>query len=317
MNYKNIKRNYENIEKYHVRFGDKRIYYALIDEDSETGDTIIPINGCLYNEIEWLTEGFVELETDPFIKETLRIQDCKIRFSVNDLDFLTYNYFNKIEIVVKDLGEYINISTYSIDNERLCRGKNFTILFSLFDIHRGLDHIRMTPKILNNLHVVKALSQYDFITTEEVEEKRENWDTYFMNIAEAASTRSTCIRRKVGAVLVKNNAIISTGYNGAPKGLTHCIDNEEICLRNKFNIESGKQLDICRAVHAEQNTIIQANNLGVNTEGATIYVNTFPCLTCAKMLINAGIKRVVYSNVYSDKLSKLILEEADIECVQI
>ena len=119
---------------------------------------------------------------------------------------------------------------------------------------------------------------------------RASWDQYFMEIAEIVKTRSTCLRRQVGAVIVKDNRIITTGYNGAPSGTHHCTD-VGTCQRIELNVPSGERHELCRALHAEQNAIIQAANIGVSTEGATLYVTLQPCVICAKMSINAGIKK--------------------------
>ena len=135
-----------------------------------------------------------------------------------------------------------------------------------------------------------------------------------MEIAEIVKTRSTCLRREVGAVIVKDNRIITTGYNGAPSGLKHCTEIGG-CERERLNIPSGQRHELCRALHAEQNAILQAAKIGVSTEGATIYITLQPCVICAKMLVNAGIKRIVFKGEYPDALSKAILEEADIELV--
>lgn len=143
---------------------------------------------------------------------------------------------------------------------------------------------------------------------------RVSWDEYFMEIAEIVKTRSTCLRRQVGAVIVKENRIITTGYNGAPSGLRHCTEMG-ICERQRLHIPSGERHELCRALHAEQNAIIQAAKIGVSTEGATIYITLQPCAICAKMLINAGITRIVHRGEYPDALSRSILEEAGIEVV--
>ncbi|OUQ60315.1 cytidine deaminase [Tyzzerella sp. An114] len=143
---------------------------------------------------------------------------------------------------------------------------------------------------------------------------RATWDEYFMEIAEIVKTRSTCLRRQVGAVIVKDNRIITTGYNGAPSGLMHCSDMG-YCEREKLNIPSGQRHELCRALHAEQNAIIQAANMGVSTQGATLYVTLQPCVICAKMAVNAGIIKIVYKGTYPDELSMRILNEADIELV--
>lgn len=144
---------------------------------------------------------------------------------------------------------------------------------------------------------------------------RPSWDEYFMMVVDVVKTRSTCLRRQVGAVIVKDKHIISTGYNGAPTGLKHC---EEVgCMRENLNIPSGERHELCRGTHAEQNAIIQAALNGVSTKDATIYVSASPCSMCAKMIINAGIKRVVYEGDYPDKLSFEYFKEATIEVVKI
>ena len=143
--------------------------------------------------------------------------------------------------------------------------------------------------------------------------ERISWDEYFMNITEDVSLRSTC-RRKVGAVITLDNKIKSTGYNGSPKGLSHCMEKGG-CMRQINNIPSGTRQEFCRAVHAEQNAIIQAAVDGVSIKGGTLYVNTYPCSICARMIINAEIKKVVYSSDYNDDLAKELLEESNIELV--
>lgn len=140
---------------------------------------------------------------------------------------------------------------------------------------------------------------------------RPSWDEYFMGIARLVSTRSTCLRREVGAVIVRDRRILTTGYNGPPRGIAHC--DVVGCLREQLGVPSGQRLDICRALHAEQNAIIQAALHGVSTEGAMIYVTHQPCFTCAKMIINAGIVRVVYGEGYPDELARQVLEEARVE----
>ncbi len=136
-------------------------------------------------------------------------------------------------------------------------------------------------------------------------------DEYFMEMAQLVSSRSTCLRRKVGAVIVKEKRVLSTGYNGSPKGTKHC---EELgCIRVKLNVPSGTRHELCRGVHAEQNAVTQAAYFGVSVDGATIYTTTYPCSMCAKILINAGIKEIIYSEGYADDLSKDLLEEAGIK----
>jgi len=132
-----------------------------------------------------------------------------------------------------------------------------------------------------------------------------------MKIAQVISTRSTCLRRHVGAVIVKENHILSTGYNGAPKGFKHC---EEVgCVREQLNVPEGQRHELCRGLHAEQNAIIQAAVFGVSIKGATIYTTHFPCSVCSKMIVNAEIKEVVYLHFYPDELSQKILEESNIK----
>lgn len=141
--------------------------------------------------------------------------------------------------------------------------------------------------------------------------KRPDNDTYFMRMAELASTRSTCLRRRVGAVVVKEKRVLSTGYNGAPRGLKHC--GEVGCVREQNNIEPGTRHELCRGVHAEQNAVIQAAYFGVSIKGGTIYSTAFPCVLCSKILVNAGIREVVYKDDYIDDLSKAILDESRVK----
>ncbi|MDD1771946.1 MAG: cytidine/deoxycytidylate deaminase family protein [Methanomassiliicoccales archaeon] len=136
-------------------------------------------------------------------------------------------------------------------------------------------------------------------------------DTYFMSMAELVATRSTCLRRHVGAVIVKEKRVLTTGYNGAPRGLRHC---EEVgCVRQQNHIESGTRHELCRGVHAEQNAVIQGAYFGVSIKGASVYTTNFPCVLCAKILLNAGIEEIVYLDNYVDDLSKNILDEAGIK----
>jgi len=146
-------------------------------------------------------------------------------------------------------------------------------------------------------------------------DSRPTWQKYFIDMAVLVSTRSTCLRRKVGAVLVRNNQIIATGYNGAPKNSPHCA--QVGCLRQLENIPSGKNHEMCRGVHAEQNAIIQAALNGVSTRDSEMYCTNHPCSICAKMIINAEIKTVYVLDGYPDKLSKLLLEEGNVEIILI
>lgn len=135
-------------------------------------------------------------------------------------------------------------------------------------------------------------------------------DTYFMKMAELVATRSTCLRRNVGAVVVKEKRVLTTGYNGAPKGLRHCA--EVGCVRLENKIESGTRHELCRGVHAEQNAVIQAAYFGVSIKDSVIYSTNFPCVMCAKILVNAGIREIIYQDDYVDELSKKVLEETNV-----
>jgi len=139
---------------------------------------------------------------------------------------------------------------------------------------------------------------------------RPTWEEYFMEITRLVARRATCLRRQVGAVLVMDKRLLATGYNGAPSGLAHCL--EEGCLREKNNIPSGERHELCRGIHAEQNAIIQAAFHGVRIQGATLYCTNLPCVICTKMLINAGIKEIIYENGYADDLTEEMLLQARI-----
>lgn len=145
--------------------------------------------------------------------------------------------------------------------------------------------------------------------------ERPDWDEYFLQLADLVATRSTCLRRQVGAVLVKNERIISTGYNGAPRGLEHCLDIG--CLREEQGIPSGHRYELCRGVHAEQNALINAAYYGISTAEAVIYCTNQPCIICARMIINAGIIRIVHRGNFDDDLAIKFLKEAGIELVLI
>jgi len=140
---------------------------------------------------------------------------------------------------------------------------------------------------------------------------RPAWDDYFMEICGVVAKRGTCLRRHVGCVLVRERRILTTGYNGPPKGVAHC-DERGGCLREQLGINSGERIELCRALHAEQNAIIQAAVHGVALPGATAYTTNQPCVTCAKMLINAGIVRIVYAGEYPDQLARELLAEAGV-----
>ena len=145
--------------------------------------------------------------------------------------------------------------------------------------------------------------------------ERPSWDEYFLEVAHLVSKRATCLRRSVGAVLVKDRKILATGYNGAPSGLKHCIDVG--CLRQKLKIPSGQRHELCRGLHAEQNVLLQAALYGASTKDSTLYVTNQPCIICAKMLINAGIKEIVTSGDYPDAISGNFLKETKIKIRRI
>ncbi len=146
----------------------------------------------------------------------------------------------------------------------------------------------------------------------------DKWDHRFMQMAEVIATWASCYQenRKIGAVIVQDKRIMTTGYNGAPAGIKTCVERGE-CMRQKLNIPSGTRHEMCYAVHAEQNAIIQAAKLGIRIDGATIYCTHQPCVLCTKMLINAGISRVVYKHGYPDEFSMQLLREAkvQVECM--
>lgn len=141
--------------------------------------------------------------------------------------------------------------------------------------------------------------------------KRPEWDEYFLKMAYLVAGRSTCLRHHVGAVIVRNKKILTTGYNGAAKGVKDCL--ELGCLRDERGIPSGERHEICRAIHAEQNAIIQAGLHGINIADSIIYCTHSPCILCAKMIVNASIKKFITSGEYADKSFKALFKEADIE----
>lgn len=127
------------------------------------------------------------------------------------------------------------------------------------------------------------------------------WHEYFMSMVDLVATRSTCLRRQVGAILVKDNRVITTGYNGPPAGIKECT--QETCIRTVQNIPSGERLDLCIAVHAEQNSIIQAAYIGVSVKDSWMYTGLLPCLQCTKMILNAGISNIVVRNPVYEGIS--------------
>ncbi len=148
-------------------------------------------------------------------------------------------------------------------------------------------------------------------TMKKMKINRPTWDEYFISIAKLVSTRSTCLRRKVGAILVKDKKILTTGYNGAPSNIKHC--EKTGCLRQRLKVPSGERHELCRGLHSEQNALLQAALHGVSVKDAILYSTTHPCIICAKMVINAGIKEVVIAGGYPDKMSRDLLKEASVK----
>ncbi len=143
--------------------------------------------------------------------------------------------------------------------------------------------------------------------------ERPDWTEYFMDFARLAEKRSTCLRRRVGAVIVKDKMVLATGYNGAPKGVSHC--EVEGCLRARMKVPSGQRHELCRGLHAEQNAIIQAAYHGASIKGSTMYCTFRPCVICVKMIINAGIKEVYFEGHYEDPLAQSMAGEAKLELI--
>ncbi len=148
-----------------------------------------------------------------------------------------------------------------------------------------------------------------------VVDNRPSWDDYFMSITCLVAKRSTCTRRAVGAIIVKDRRILATGYNGAPSHVSHC--SQVGCLREQMAVPSGERHELCRGIHAEQNAIIQAAYHGVSIKEASLYCTNQPCSICAKMIINAGIKRIIFQSAYADSLSQEMLAEAEVELIQL
>lgn len=147
------------------------------------------------------------------------------------------------------------------------------------------------------------------------ENSRPSWDMYFMDITRLVAKRTTCLRRAVGAIIVKDKRILSTGYNGAPANVRHCL--EVGCMREELNVESGQRHELCRGIHAEQNAIIQAAYHGVSVKGASLYCTNQPCSICAKMIINAGIVTIYYESGYADELAQEMVSEAGLTLIRL
>ncbi|MGC9795810.1 dCMP deaminase family protein [Fervidobacterium riparium] len=151
------------------------------------------------------------------------------------------------------------------------------------------------------------------VTIKTAKGERESWDSYFKRLSKMIAERSTCVHRKVGALIVKDKRILATGYNQPPSGFPHC--DEIGCIRDDLNIPSGKNQEICYGLHAEQNALMQAAKFGISTDGATIYVTHKPCSVCARLIVNAGIKRVVYIEGYPDPLTDFFFQMCKVELI--
>ncbi|MBF0202175.1 MAG: cytidine/deoxycytidylate deaminase family protein [Desulfamplus sp.] len=149
---------------------------------------------------------------------------------------------------------------------------------------------------------------HELVSASSISSTRPSWDNYFMGIADLVSTRSTCLRRRVGAVIVMERRILCTGYNGAPSGITHC--SETGCIRREMHVPSGERHELCRGVHAEQNAVIQAARYGISVLGASLYCTNQPCSICAKMIVNAGIVHVCFRQPYNDPMSLEMFSQA-------
>ena len=162
-----------------------------------------------------------------------------------------------------------------------------------------------------NANAHKSHIYYEYHTRRE---QQRRWDARFMRVTQEISTWSSCIRpgRQVGAVIVKDKRILTTGYNGAPSGIESCAEKNQ-CLRELAHIESGTRQEVCFAIHAEQNALLQAAKLGISVDGSTLYCTHPPCSICAKQIINAGIKRVVYLEGYPDDFALKLLHEAGVQ----
>ncbi len=145
--------------------------------------------------------------------------------------------------------------------------------------------------------------------------KRPSWEAYFMDLTCLVAQRSTCLRRAVGAIIVKDRRVLTTGYNGAPSNVRHCY--QVGCMRERLAVASGERHELCRGTHAEQNAIVQAAYHGASIKGTWLFCTNQPCSICAKMIINAGISRIVYRSAYADPLAQEMLDEAKVELIQL
>lgn len=174
---------------------------------------------------------------------------------------------------------------------------------------------KSADRLVYNDDTIEELKEsLEYVLTHE-KKKRPDWDTYFMQLCDLIKKRGQCLRREVGAVLVRNNQIISTGYNGTPKGHPHC-DALGGCLRDKLKVPSGQRFEISRAVHAEENAIAQAAENGISTKGATLYCTTYPCVMCMRIITNAGIKKIIYKEYYADEITASIAKRSGVELAQ-
>lgn len=193
-----------------------------------------------------------------------------------------------------------NMADYIIYNDK-------TIDFLDKQVNMILEKIISKLPQKNNHENTKNIEQKQ---EQKIETKRPSWDEYFMKMAALVAERSTCLRHNIGAIIVKDKRIIASGYNGAAKGITDCL--EKGCLRDELGIESGTRHEICRAIHAEQNAIIQGAFHGVSVKGGTMYCTHTPCMICAKMIANSGIKEIISYHNYSDEEARNFLKEAGV-----
>lgn len=173
-------------------------------------------------------------------------------------------------------------------------------------------------EVLTYEDILKGCVSEKQLSPDEIANKQRKWDRRFMELAKMIGSWSTCVRenRQVGSVIVRDKRIISTGYNGAPAGILSC-EEKGYCMRDKLGIASGTRAEMCFSAHSEQNALVQAAKLGISVNGATIYVTHRPCTICTKLLINAGIKRIVYAYGYPDEFAVRILQQSDIEIMQL
>lgn len=286
-------------EKGRTGFIDSRKLYSLILSKCKNIPKYIPENPHIVFKYQKENDSAVY-----FVKVSKYI-DLEMRNLLSNSfhgGITTANYFNT-DSFVKEMETFKLGIIYAEDNE-------ITLEFPYTN-----DDIK--PKFSWNELVdllYKAEGKDDIKPSDNIKDQRPSWDEYFMEITHVVKKRSTCLSRQVGAVIVKDKRIITTGYNGAASGMTHCLETG--CIRKEMNIPSGQRHELCKAIHAEQNAIIQAAKLGLSIEGATLYCTTAPCAICAKMIINSGITKVIYDSEYPDELAMEYFKEAGVEVIQ-